>query len=409
MRCADPTAPEAVVLGASYRALGVVRSLGRRGIRVRVLRTDEHVLAGLSRYATGRADRRHDQQEVLRILLDAEIPEPSRRPVLIPTHDEDAMLLAAQHAQLEPRFRVGVPPWPQVSWAFDKRETYRLAARLGIDHPGTWLPRDEEELATLDLKFPVIVKPAFMPRALAPLAPKAWPAGCRSELEESWRKAARLLPSGSLLVQERVAGGPDAQLAYAALVSEGEVRASIAARRCRQRPMDFGQASTFVETIEDGDLAAPAERLVAATRFTGLIEIEYKRSAQDGRLLLLDANPRPWGWMSVGAQAGVDFAYLLWRLLTGRDVERARARPGVRWVRMTTDFPTALGEVRGGRLPVGKYLRSLQPPLDHAVFAADDPLPGLFEPVGLGVIALRRWRDARRRAGAMHDGRPADG
>jgi len=39
----------ALVIGASYRALGVVRSLGRRGIRVGVL-TDEHFVAAVSRY-----------------------------------------------------------------------------------------------------------------------------------------------------------------------------------------------------------------------------------------------------------------------------------------------------------------------------------------------------------------------
>ena len=41
----------AVVTGASYRALAVVRSLGRRGVPVRVVRSDEHALATASRYA----------------------------------------------------------------------------------------------------------------------------------------------------------------------------------------------------------------------------------------------------------------------------------------------------------------------------------------------------------------------
>ncbi len=40
----------ALVVGGDYRGLGVVRSLGRRGIPVWVL-TDEHHLAGASRYA----------------------------------------------------------------------------------------------------------------------------------------------------------------------------------------------------------------------------------------------------------------------------------------------------------------------------------------------------------------------
>lgn len=40
----------ALVIGGDYRGLGVVRSLGRRGIPVWVL-TDEHKIAATSRYA----------------------------------------------------------------------------------------------------------------------------------------------------------------------------------------------------------------------------------------------------------------------------------------------------------------------------------------------------------------------
>jgi len=53
----------------------------------------------------------------------------------------------------------------------------------------------------------------------------------------------------------------------------------------RQRPLDYGQASSFVETIDDDELAGPSRRLLAATRFTGLVEVEFKRSAA-GALLL---------------------------------------------------------------------------------------------------------------------------
>ena len=46
------TAPGALVLAADYRGLGVVRSLGRRGIPVCVLTAADERLAGASRYAS---------------------------------------------------------------------------------------------------------------------------------------------------------------------------------------------------------------------------------------------------------------------------------------------------------------------------------------------------------------------
>jgi D-aspartate ligase len=43
----------AIVIGGDYRGLGIVRSLGRRRIPVCVI-TDEHTLAGFSRFASYR-------------------------------------------------------------------------------------------------------------------------------------------------------------------------------------------------------------------------------------------------------------------------------------------------------------------------------------------------------------------
>jgi len=114
------------------------------------------------------------------------------------------------------------------------------------------------------------------------------------------------------------------------------------------------------------------------------------RSDAEGRLKLLDANPRVWGWHTLGAAAGVDFSYLLWLAASGLPVPPCRARPGVRWVRASTDLPTVMREVIRGRLPLGAYLRTLRGPRERAIFALDDPLPGLAEAPLILSILLRR-------------------
>src|SRR6202030_976056 len=47
---ADAGAAGALIMGADYRGLGVVRSLGRRGIPVWVLKQGGHLVAATSRY-----------------------------------------------------------------------------------------------------------------------------------------------------------------------------------------------------------------------------------------------------------------------------------------------------------------------------------------------------------------------
>jgi predicted ATP-grasp superfamily ATP-dependent carboligase len=143
--------------------------------------------------------------------------------------------------------------------------------------------------------------------------------------------------------------------------------------------MDFGRASTFVETVEAPQVEELAARVLRTLGFDGIVELEFKRDPRDGRLKLLDINPRVWGWHTLGRAAGVDFPYLLWRMVHGEPVARVRGRAGVRWVRALTDVPTALRAVRAGQLSLIDYLWSIRPPIECAVLALDDPLPALLE------------------------------
>lgn len=381
----------ALVLGADYRALGVVRSLGRRGVRVWVLRHGEHRLASHSRFAertlvlpdvsdTGRS----------RFLIELSERFGLEGWMLVPTADETAAFVSRRHEDLAGCFRLTTPPWEVMRWCHDKRLTHRLADVIGVDYPTTWYPATREEVRALDCQFPVLLKPAFRERLNEFTADSARRADTRDHLVGLYDEACRSVEPSLIMVQEQIPGGGESQLAYAALCSDGQALASVVARRVRQYPMDFGKASTFVETIENDEVTGLAERVLGQLRFTGLVEVEFKRDDRDGRYKLLDVNPRPWGWHTVSARAGVDFPYLLWLMVNGREVPRVRARPGVRWMRMSTDFPTAAREILRGRLSVGSYLRSLRGPRESAIFARDDPVPGFLELPLLALLAGRR-------------------
>jgi predicted ATP-grasp superfamily ATP-dependent carboligase len=390
--------PGAVVTGASYRALAVVRSLGRRGVPVRIVRSDEHAVAAASRYAGPRlrwpATGEHARVDYLIALAEREALDGW---VLIPTHDEEAALVARNHDRLARCYRLTTPSWATLRAAYDKRRTHELAARLGIAQPWTVFPAGPAGLAAVgEERFPVVVKPAYKEAANRLTVDKAWRADDAAALRRRYDEACSLMDPSILMVQELVPGDGSAQLSFAALCRDGDVIASLTARRLRQFPMDFGRASSFVETIPDPGLARDARRLLGAMRFTGLVEAEFKRDERTGEYRLLDVNPRAWGWQSLCGRAGVDFPYLLWCLATGAAVPAVRAQPGVRWVRMTTDMLAVVGEMRAGRLSPRAYLRSLRRPLEFAVFAADDPLPSLVGPIAT----------ARLLAGRLVEGRP---
>jgi predicted ATP-grasp superfamily ATP-dependent carboligase len=383
--------PGAVVTGASYRALAVVRSLGRRGVRVRLVRSDDHAVAARSRYAGSRtAWPSAGERARVEWLLALARREGVAGWVLIPTHDEEAALISRHRDELAAVYRVTTPPWEQLRNAYDKRRTHVFAARLGIEQPWTICPGAARDLAAAEGHFPVIVKPAFKASANRLTDDKAWRADDPDELRGRYDAACALVDPAILMVQELIPGNGATQLSYAALCRDGDVLAGLTARRTRQYPMDFGRASSYVETIEDPVAERRARDLLRAMRWTGMVEVEFKRDARTGATKLLDVNPRAWGWQSLCGRAGVDFPYLLWRMACGEDVPAVRPTPGVRWIRVATDVAAAAGEVRAGRMSAMSYVRSLRRPLEFAVFAADDPLPALAAPLaGARLIAGR--------------------
>ncbi len=374
------TAIGAVVMGADYRALGVVRSLGRRGIPVWVVKQGGHLIATASRY-TPRTVPWPDggDQGKIEFLLDLGAKHNLDGWLLIPTDDYTVGLASGHYKALAGKYRVTVPPWEKLRWACDKRLLHQLASKLGIHQPWTACPLNKEHLAAIDCPFPVILKPAvrLQPSSLA--IPKAWLAEDRNSLLARYDEASALFPAEDLLVQEIVPGGGETQLSYAALCDNGRSLASVVARRTRQFPKDFGQLSTYVETVNLPELIEPAERLLAELRFHGLAEVEFKRDPRNRRFKLLDINPRVWGWHTLSRRAGVDFPYLLWLLVTDQPVPHLRGRAGERWVHLSVDFRAAIEEILGGRLSWRDYLRSIRGPLESALFSWDDPLPGLFD------------------------------
>ena len=369
----------ALVIAEHFRGLAVVRSLGRRGLPVWTLEADFEFMGSASRYSSNSLRWPAGQErEQLDYLLSLAARHRLDGWTLFVTSDEPTMLVSRHHAVLSNHFRLTVPPWDRLRWAYDKRLTYRLAADIGVDYPRTFYPKTQNELSKLDLAFPVILKPAFKKRMNRFTRDKAWPVNNRQTLAARYAEACELVGSDAVMVQELISGGGEAQFSYAALCADGRTLASVTARRTRQYPVEFGRSSSFVETCHEPRIDEPARRLLTAMRYTGLVEVEFKYDQKDGRYKLLDVNPRAWTWQELCATAGVDFPYLLWRSIHGEHVPELRGRPGVRWVRLSTDVAAASTEIWRGRLSLGAYLRSLKGPLEFAAFAGDDPVPALL-------------------------------
>jgi predicted ATP-grasp superfamily ATP-dependent carboligase len=261
---------------------------------------------------------------------------------------------------------------------------------LDIPTPRTWYPSSPADLSAIDGDGPFVIKPAIKEHFFYATRAKAWRANDRRQLRELFQKATAIAGEGEIMIQELIPGTGTQQYSYCAFFKDGAALGSMVVRRRRQHPPEFGRASTYVETLESPELETMSIRLLREIDYYGLVEVEYKLDPRDGRFKLLDINARAWGYHSVGYAAGVDFPYLVYADQLGETLPAFRGIAGMHWVRLLTDAPTALMELRAGTLSWRAYLASLGRARVEAVFSFKDPVPWLAELALAPYLVIKR-------------------
>ncbi|HEX6664613.1 MAG TPA: hypothetical protein VF025_13165, partial [Gaiellaceae bacterium] len=109
--------------------------------------------------------------------------------------------------------------------------------------------------------------------------------------------------------------------------------------------------------------------------FHGIAQVEWKRDPRDGRLKLIEVNPRLWQWHGLTGACGADVTQIAYWDLIGMSNSSARTdSSGKRWA-------ISLMSEQG--------LALQRPPYVDGVFALDDPKPGLVHAGRFLVNPLR--------------------
>lgn len=381
----------ALIIGGDFQGLGILRSLHAEGVPAFVIDHDT-CISLFSRHAAGfrRCPRISEESAFAGFLADLVDEEGMLGWVVYPTSDEAVSFVSRHKAAIERRLKVPTPSWDVTRLLYDKRLTYRLANRLGIDIPRTWYPDCLDDVRSLDPPFPAIIKPAVTDHFFPATKAKAIQVRDHEEMIGAYRRACQIVAADEIMIQEVIPGGTEHQFSFCSLFKDGQAKAKLVARRARQHPMDFGHASTFVETVDIPELETLGSRMLAGAGYYGLSEVEFKRDPRDGVFKLLEVNARTWGWHSIGLKAGVNFSHLLFQDMMGHAAESNGYQVGVKWLRFITDVPTAVREIAGRRMTLGEYVTSLKGKKAYAVFAGSDPLPFLMEFVLMPYLYRKR-------------------
>ena len=383
----------AIVLGVDVNGLGVIRSLGAKGIRVWAADPDRLAPGLYSRFVERRLicpDPTKDPEAFIGFLREG-AGSFSSPPILFPTTDPYVHALASYSAELDGRCLTYLPRREIIDAIIDKRKQYQNAQRHEIPMPTTHIldsPRSLSDLVS-SLMVPCVLKPAFSDSFRERFNFKAIKVVSSGQLLEVYKTYLNL--GHPLLAQEIILGGAKNLVEVMTFVRrDGILSAAFASRKLEQFPEDFGSGTIF-ESIRQETLLPLVSRVLEAFEFSGLCNIEFKWDARDHQFKFIELNPRTSNCSLHPTQCGINIPWLAYSDAAGApSVERQfDYELGKLWV------VPEIRLLRLGRLAMPGSAPRRSPwarSYIQAVASIKDPLPELFFLLRGGLRAVRQAR-----------------
>lgn len=382
---------QAVVFGLFETGLGVIRSLGEKGVKVTGIDFKKDI-GWYSRYVKPQLCPHPLNEEAgfLKWVVGAFSIQGQRLPVFF-TSDDFLLCFSKNREVLKQYFLFNLPGHDFLLKISDKYQQYLLAKETSTPVPQTFVVRTSEEIRELTervLPYPLFIKGLEVNswRKKISASTKGFQVDDSEQLKN---KLVDLLSKEvPVIVQEMIQGGDTNHYKYCAYVSgQGDLLGEFTLRKIRQNPIRFGVGAAVV-SVHDEELLTLGRALFKKSAFRGIGSAEFKRDEKDGKLKLIEINPRYWQQNYLSTACGINFPYINFLDLLDRRNERPAAfMPGVIWVNRYMDFDSYMSYRREG-LGFFEWRRSLRGKKVYSDFTWADPLPAFYE-LGFGAKLLK--------------------
>jgi D-aspartate ligase len=355
--------------------MDMIRPLGLAGIRCAVV-TSPTGLPAYSRFAhtiiPWNDEEVAEGAEALLYLLTSFGAGQPERPVLFYELDAQLLFVFRNREQLSRAFRFVIADPVLVEDLVDKGRFQVLAERLNLPVPRTQRVRPSIDAPpkNIEIRFPVVMKPLWRRNSWGALSEtaKVIQIDTLQALREVWPRWA--LQGEELLLQELIPGPETKIESYHVYINEqGTIVGEFTGRKIRTLPISHGH-STALTITDAADVLTLGRSLVERLGLRGVAKFDFKRDPE-GRLHLLEINPRFNLWHHLGAIAGVNLPALVFADLTG--IPRPPPMPvhtGMRWCRFSEDWRAAKASGLSFKTWLPWALRC-----EATSLAWDDPMP----------------------------------
>lgn len=361
-----------VVTDAEERAvLGACRGLTRAGYRVCAVARLRPAATHWSRACAERVTLPDPRVDVARFVDGLEELLRSRRyDVLIPGSDAALTVVSEHRERLEPLTLLGLPSREAVRRSVSKLALLEAAADAGLASPASrrCASVDEAREAAGELSFPVVVKPV---QSFSAVNGGLRQQGVMVAADDAALTAAVPAFAAPFVVQRF----EQAQfVSCTGVVAEGRLLALTTSRVARLWPPGAGMHA-FAETVTTPrGLADRLRALLSSLGWQGIFQVQLLE-LQDGRLAVIDVNPRVFASIALDADAGANPAAVWCDWLLGRDPAPVTASPARRYRWEEGDLCNLAWQLRHRRLRAAARVLVPHRRVTHAWFRATDPGP----------------------------------
>lgn len=306
---------------------------------------------------------------------------------IVPVGAESTFALDGFRSQLEGVVGFALGPPEAMKLASSKKTTQDFSETHGLFVPKSEVFESYGDfiMSVISYPLPFVVKPDSH---LSPYAPLYVMTEHDRELFIKLEFGASMFLHGQVQVQEYIGGHGEG---FFALYREGTCVRQMMHKRLGETP-ESGGSSWAARSIYEPDLEFFGQQLLTLMKWHGPAMVEFKRRASDGRLFLMELNPKLWGSLDLTIAAGVRIPSDLVKLATGEQLKKNLdyARGVLFW------WPLDSWESFCGRSRVrsfGKFLtnvalRDLGPAIAGMMSLLRKMLLGLLGL--LGIVGMRR-------------------
>jgi predicted ATP-grasp superfamily ATP-dependent carboligase len=355
------------------KTLAVVRSLGRKGVRITVGERTFLNTSFFSKYCSRRlvypSPRRYPDQFIEFIIKEI---KKNKYECLFPMEEETLLLLAKHQSEISKYTYLLIPNLQDIEFVRDKGNLIQFAETHGIPTPKTFYDPPTPTLPPWGggEGGGYVIKPRISSGSFGIAYVKK-----REDLVPFYQRIHTRYPFP--LIQEWIPDG-GGTFGFSALFDEASnIKAAFVHRKLRMYPVQGGP-STLREGVEHPQVMELGLSLLRSLNWVGVAMAEFKVDPRDGIPKLMEINPRFWGSLHLAIASGVDFPYLILKMALGEvfgPVLHYSVGKRCRWL-LFGDILHFLTNPRRFHLHPS-FFHFFEPNTSYDIISKEDPLPVL--------------------------------